>query len=156
MAESSLNVKTASSGFSALTTGGALMIALWRPGTSHLTIETTLRTFGESFLPPFRKSLTGGRPHAKTKTERRIQGIHAMRARFGVWTGRFAASAAAIHLTKEDVAEIFSKEVGERLATDIPRLVKVAKKELHPAFLEADMGISGANIAVAETGTTSR
>ena len=59
----------------------------------------------------------------------------------------------AIHLTKEDVAGIFSKEVGERLATDIPRLVKVAKKELRPAFLEADMGISGANIAVAETGT---
>ncbi len=59
----------------------------------------------------------------------------------------------AIHLTKEDVAEIFSKEVGERLATDIPRLVKVARKELRPAFLEADMGISGANIAVAETGT---
>ncbi|MBI5439744.1 MAG: lactate utilization protein, partial [Deltaproteobacteria bacterium] len=59
----------------------------------------------------------------------------------------------AIHLTKEDVAEIFSKEIGERLANDIPRLVKVAKKELRPAFLEADMGISGANIAVAETGT---
>ena len=59
----------------------------------------------------------------------------------------------AIHLTKEDVAEIFSREVGERLATDIPRLVKVARKELRPAFLEADMGISGANIAVAETGT---
>jgi iron-sulfur cluster protein len=59
----------------------------------------------------------------------------------------------AIHLTKEDVAEIFSKEVGERLANDIPRLVKVARKELRGAFLEADMGISGANIAVAETGT---
>ena len=59
----------------------------------------------------------------------------------------------AIHLTKEDVADIFSKEVGERLANDIPRLVKVAKKELRPAFLEADMGITGANIAVAETGT---
>jgi len=59
----------------------------------------------------------------------------------------------AIHLTKEDVAEIFSKEVGERLATDIPRLVKVARKELRSAFLEADMGISGANVAIAETGT---
>ena len=59
----------------------------------------------------------------------------------------------AIHLTKEDVAGIFSREVGERLSTDIPRLVKVARKELRSAFLEADMGISGANIAVAETGT---
>ena len=94
VAESQLKVKTASSGFSALTIGGALMTALWRPGTSHFSIETPLRTFGESFLPPFRTSLTCGRPHAKTKTESRIQGIQAIRARFGVWTGRFAASAA--------------------------------------------------------------
>jgi L-lactate dehydrogenase complex protein LldF len=59
----------------------------------------------------------------------------------------------AIHLTKEEVAEIFSKEVHERLASDIPRLVKVARRELRQKFLEADLGISGANIAVAETGT---
>jgi L-lactate utilization protein LutB len=32
-------------------------------------------------------------------------------------------------------------------------LVKVARKELRPAFLSADMGISGANLAIAETGT---
>ncbi|MBI4798181.1 MAG: LUD domain-containing protein [Desulfarculus sp.] len=59
----------------------------------------------------------------------------------------------AIHLTKEEVAEIFSKEVKERLAGDIPRLVKVARRELRQKFLEADIGISGANIAVAQTGT---
>jgi L-lactate dehydrogenase complex protein LldF len=59
----------------------------------------------------------------------------------------------AIHLTKEEVAELFSKEVDERLAADIPRLVKVAREQLRGKFLEADMGISGANIAVAETGT---
>jgi iron-sulfur cluster protein len=59
----------------------------------------------------------------------------------------------AIHMTKEEVAELFSKEVDERLSTDIPRLVKVARNELRPRFLEADMGISGGNIAVAETGS---
>ena len=59
----------------------------------------------------------------------------------------------AIHMKKEEVAEIFSKEVNERLTSDIPRLVKVARNELRNAFLEADMGISGANIAVAETGS---
>jgi iron-sulfur cluster protein len=59
----------------------------------------------------------------------------------------------AIHLTKEQVAEIFSKEVDERLAADIPRLVAVARDELRGKFLAADMGISGANVAVAETGT---
>ena len=59
----------------------------------------------------------------------------------------------AIHMTKEEVAELFSKEVDERLSTDIPRLVKVARNELRPRFLAADMGISGGNIAVAETGS---
>ncbi|BCG46537.1 Predicted L-lactate dehydrogenase, Fe-S oxidoreductase subunit YkgE / Predicted L-lactate dehydrogenase, Iron-sulfur cluster-binding subunit YkgF [Citrifermentans bremense] len=59
----------------------------------------------------------------------------------------------AIHMTKEEVAEIFSKEVDERLSTDIPRLVKVARNELRPKFLAAEMGISGGNIAVAETGS---
>jgi iron-sulfur cluster protein len=59
----------------------------------------------------------------------------------------------AIHMTKEQVAEVFSKEVKERLAADIPALVKLARKELRTRFLEAEMGISGANIAVAETGS---
>lgn len=59
----------------------------------------------------------------------------------------------AIHLKKEEVADIFSKEVNERLSSEIPRLVKVARNELRSKFLEADMGISGANIAVAETGS---
>ena len=35
---------------------------------------------------------------------------------------------------------------------NIDKLVKVARKELRPAFLEADMGISGANFAIAESG----
>ena len=59
----------------------------------------------------------------------------------------------AIHMTKEEVAELFSKEVDERISSDIPRLVKVARGELRPKFLAADMGISGGNIAVAETGS---
>jgi iron-sulfur cluster protein len=59
----------------------------------------------------------------------------------------------AIHLTKEEVSDIFSKELEERLSTDIPRLVEVARRELREKFLAADIGISGANIAVAETGS---
>jgi L-lactate dehydrogenase complex protein LldF len=59
----------------------------------------------------------------------------------------------AIHMTKEQVAEVFSKEVNERLAADIPALVKLARKELRTKFLSAEMGISGANMAVAETGS---
>jgi iron-sulfur cluster protein len=59
----------------------------------------------------------------------------------------------AIHMTKEEVSELFSKEVDERLSTDIPQLVEVARRELRSKFLAADMGITGGNIAVAETGS---
>jgi iron-sulfur cluster protein len=59
----------------------------------------------------------------------------------------------AIHMTKEEVSDLFSKEINERLSSDIPRLVKVARNELRTKFLNADMGISGGNIAVAETGS---
>ena len=55
----------------------------------------------------------------------------------------------AIHMAKEQVAAVFSKEVNQRLAADIPALVKLARKELRTKFLNAEMGISGANIAVA-------
>lgn len=59
----------------------------------------------------------------------------------------------AIHMTREEVSDLFSKEVDERLTSDIPRLVKVARERLRPKFLQAEMGISGGNIAVAETGS---
>lgn len=59
----------------------------------------------------------------------------------------------AIHMTRGEVADVFSRETGADLPPDIPRLVKVAREKLREKFLKADMGISGANIAVAETGT---
>lgn len=58
----------------------------------------------------------------------------------------------AIHLTRYEVSEIFSKKVNA-VEPDIKKLVKFARKNLRQRFLEADMGITGANIAVAETGT---
>ena len=59
----------------------------------------------------------------------------------------------AIHMTKEEVAEVFSQEVEEGQAPDIPTLVKFARAKLRPRFLQAEMGITGANIAVAESGS---
>ncbi|MFZ5634784.1 MAG: L-lactate dehydrogenase (quinone) large subunit LdhH [Bacillota bacterium] len=59
----------------------------------------------------------------------------------------------AIHMTRGEVAGVFSTETGRDLSDEIPVLVRVAREELRQKFLTADMGISGANIAVAETGT---
>jgi len=61
--------------------------------------------------------------------------------------------APAIHKTKGQVAELFSKELGGHFEADPEVLTAVARKELRQKFLDADMGITGANFAVAETGT---
>ncbi len=87
------------------------------------------------------------------------QGIQVNETDLGEWIIQLAGQKPshmvmpAIHMTRDEVADLFSKEVNERLTNDIPRLVKVARKELRGKFLEADMGISGGNMAIAETGT---
>ena len=59
----------------------------------------------------------------------------------------------AIHMMRDEVAELFSRQTNEQLDADIPRLVAVARRELRAKFLSAEIGITGANIAVAETGS---
>ena len=47
----------------------------------------------------------------------------------------------AIHMTKEEVAEVFSENVEQGQQPDIPKLVKFARAQTRPKFLNADMGI---------------
>jgi len=59
----------------------------------------------------------------------------------------------AIHKTKEDIAELFTKKLNIDYTVDPPALTAAARKVLRQKFQKADMGIIGANFAVAETGT---
>jgi iron-sulfur cluster protein len=59
----------------------------------------------------------------------------------------------AIHLSRQEVADLFTKVTGEPQDPDIEKLVKVARREMRKHFLSADMGISGANFAIAASGT---
>jgi L-lactate dehydrogenase complex protein LldF len=61
--------------------------------------------------------------------------------------------APAIHKTKGQVAELFARELGREVAADPEVLTRIARAELREKFLQADLGITGANFAVAETGT---
>jgi L-lactate dehydrogenase complex protein LldF len=62
--------------------------------------------------------------------------------------------APAIHKTKGQVAELFSRELKRPgLPADPEVLTRIAREELREKFLAADLGITGANFAVAETGT---
>ncbi len=61
--------------------------------------------------------------------------------------------APAIHKTKGQVAELFARELKREVAADPEVLTRIARAELREKFLQADLGITGANFAVAETGT---
>jgi L-lactate dehydrogenase complex protein LldF len=61
--------------------------------------------------------------------------------------------APAVHHTRESIARLLSAHVGETLPDDAPSLAQTGRRLLRAKFAAADMGISGANFAVAETGT---
>jgi len=59
----------------------------------------------------------------------------------------------AIHLSRFQVADLFSKVTRtDQDGENIDRLVKVARSTLRRKFLKADMGITGANFALADSG----
>jgi len=61
----------------------------------------------------------------------------------------------SIHVPREDVARLFSKIMGQEIApdSDIADMVAAAREYLRDKFFRADIGISGANVVAAETGT---
>jgi L-lactate dehydrogenase complex protein LldF len=60
----------------------------------------------------------------------------------------------AIHKNRSEIRELFMQKLGvEDLADDPPALTNAARLYLREKFLKAKVGISGANFAVAETGT---
>jgi len=61
--------------------------------------------------------------------------------------------APALHKSKEDVAELFAEKLGIPYDEDIYHMAATARTVLRDKFMEADLGISGANFVVAETGT---
>jgi L-lactate dehydrogenase complex protein LldF len=62
--------------------------------------------------------------------------------------------APAIHKTKGQVAELFARELHRaHVPPDPEALTAIARAELRQKFLEADLGITGVNFAVADTGT---
>src|SRR5215218_4323233 len=60
-----------------------------------------------------------------------------------------------LHKSKEDVAALFERKLGATPndVADVPHMAAFARRLLRAEFLRADMGISGANFGVAETGS---
>lgn len=61
--------------------------------------------------------------------------------------------APAVHKTLDEIADLFAKTHGRPRQTDIPAMTREAREVLRQHFLSAEMGISGANFLIAETGS---
>jgi len=58
-----------------------------------------------------------------------------------------------IHKDRKQVARAFVRELGAEYEEDPQRLTKIARKYMREQFRQADLGISGANFLIAETGS---
>ena len=59
----------------------------------------------------------------------------------------------AIHKTKEEIGRLFEEKIGLPYTDQPEEMTQAVRAELRQKFLSADLGITGANFAVAETGT---
>ena len=61
--------------------------------------------------------------------------------------------APVVHKGKEEIADLFEEKHKRPRNTQIAGMCREAREVLRPGFLSADMGISGANFIIAETGS---
>ncbi len=61
--------------------------------------------------------------------------------------------APVVHKDKEEIAEIFARVHHTQPSTEIPALTREAREMLRPHFASAEMGITGGNFLIAETGS---
>ncbi len=59
----------------------------------------------------------------------------------------------AIHKNRYQIADLLSKEAGYTLPPDTTALAGFVRKKLREKFLEAEIGMTGCNFAIAETGS---
>lgn len=103
------------------------------------------------------KSMTSEEIHLNTALEK--AGITVTETDYGEFIIQIAGErpshlvAPAVHHTRESVARVLSEHLHEKLADDPKSLALTGRRVLREKFYRADLGITGANFAVAETGT---
>ena len=61
--------------------------------------------------------------------------------------------APAVHKSRDQVSDLFEQHHGTPRTSDIPQLTREAREALRAHFLSGDLGISGGNFLIAETGS---
>ncbi|MGH8682185.1 MAG: LutB/LldF family L-lactate oxidation iron-sulfur protein [Burkholderiales bacterium] len=86
-------------------------------------------------------------------------GVHPVETDLGEYIIQLAGEppshiiAPAVHKSKDEVADLFAKVHARPRKTDISEMTREAREALRPHFLSADLGISGGNFLIAETGS---
>lgn len=86
-------------------------------------------------------------------------GLRAVETDLGEWILQLAGEhpshiiAPAVHLNREQIRALFAAESGGPVPDGREALVAHARRRLREVFAAADIGVSGVNLAVAETGT---
>jgi L-lactate dehydrogenase complex protein LldF len=86
-------------------------------------------------------------------------GIEALEADLGEFIVQMAGQTPshivvpAIHMSRQEIAGLFHRELGEPYTDDVAALTALARRVLREKFQAAGMGVTGVNFAVAETGT---
>src|SRR6185436_16572393 len=117
----------------------------------RLGIDRQARTVVKS------KSMTTEETHLNTALE--AAGMQVVETDLGEYIIQLAEEtpshiiAPAIHKTRKQIAELFTAELGMPPTDDVGQLTSTARSKLRQWFAAADVGISGVNFAVAETGT---
>lgn len=87
------------------------------------------------------------------------KGIEVIETDLGEWLIQLAGerpshiTAPALHLTKEKIAELLEKKFNQKIIPEPKAIVNFVRKNIRQSFSQAEIGISGANFAVAETGS---
>jgi L-lactate dehydrogenase complex protein LldF len=103
------------------------------------------------------KSMTSEEVHLNPALE--AAGIEVTETDFGEFIIQLAGErpshlvAPAVHHTRESIAAILSRHTGQQLPEEAQPLARVGRQLLRDKFYHADLGITGANFAVADTGT---
>lgn len=103
------------------------------------------------------KSMAAEEIHLNAALEK--EGINPIETDLGEWIIQLADETPshivvpAIHKTKGQIADLFVEKVGIEKTEDVDVLTKTARRILRDKFAEAQVGISGVNFGVAETGT---
>ncbi len=135
---------------------GAKVYVCSTPEEANRTILNIIQSKGADFLVKS-KAMTSEEIELNPYLEK--NGIRCLETDLGEWIIQLAGERPshmvmpAIHKNKEEVAELFTKETGHDCPPDIPFLVQTARETLRSGFLAGQVGMSGANVAMADTGT---